>query len=151
MEIEGRGGTRLQVDVGLPLVETGATPPALKGKYDGVLISHAHQDHYGLLATLPRDLPFHVSVPTVRLIEITAQFSGSDFAIGNPVIFQSHRSFACGEFRITPYLADHAAFDAHGFLIEDGERRVFYSGDFRGHGRKMFKGGRRGGRHRWLP
>ena len=136
VEIEGKSGTRLLVDVGLPLVDTGAATLALTGKYDGVLISHAHQDHYGLLSTLPRDLPFHVSAPTAQLIEITARFTGSDYAIGNPVIFQSHRPFTCGEFRITPYLTDHSAFDAHGFLIDDGERRVFYSGDFRGHGRK---------------
>lgn len=29
---------------------------------------------------------------------------------------------------------DHSAFDAHGFLIEDGKKSIFYTGDFRGHG-----------------
>ena len=31
---------------------------------------------------------------------------------------------------------DHSAFDAHGFLVEAGGKSVFYTGDFRGHGRK---------------
>ena len=31
---------------------------------------------------------------------------------------------------------DHSAFDAYGFLIEGGEKKIFYTGDFRGHGRK---------------
>ncbi len=31
---------------------------------------------------------------------------------------------------------DHSAFDAHGFLVEAGGKKVFYTGDFRGHGRK---------------
>jgi len=31
---------------------------------------------------------------------------------------------------------DHSAFDAHGFLVEAGNKSVFYTGDFRGHGRK---------------
>jgi len=41
-----------------------------------------------------------------------------------------------GPFRVTPYLADHSAFDAYQLLVEAKGRRLFYSGDFRGHGRK---------------
>jgi ribonuclease J len=33
-------------------------------------------------------------------------------------------------------LADHSAFDAYSFLIEADGRRLFYTGDIRGHGRK---------------
>lgn len=31
---------------------------------------------------------------------------------------------------------DHSPFGAHAFLVEAGGKRVFYTGDFRGHGRK---------------
>jgi hypothetical protein len=31
---------------------------------------------------------------------------------------------------------DHSAFDAYGFLISAGDKSLFYTGDFRGHGRK---------------
>jgi ribonuclease J len=31
---------------------------------------------------------------------------------------------------------DHAAFDVFAFLIESGDTSLFYSGDFRLHGRK---------------
>jgi ribonuclease J len=31
---------------------------------------------------------------------------------------------------------DHSAYDAYAFLIEAGGKRIFYTGDFRGHGRK---------------
>ena len=41
-----------------------------------------------------------------------------------------------GNFAITPYLVDHSGFDALAFLIECEEKRIFYTGDFRGHGRK---------------
>ena len=41
-----------------------------------------------------------------------------------------------GPFRVTPYLVDHSAFDAYALLVEADGKRVFYSGDFRGHGRK---------------
>ena len=41
-----------------------------------------------------------------------------------------------GPFRITPYLVDHSAFDAYSLLVEADGKRLFYSGDFRAHGRK---------------
>jgi ribonuclease J len=44
---------------------------------------------------------------------------------------------------ITPYWNDHSAFDAYSFLIEAEGKRIFYSGDFRGHGRKD-------GAYRWF-
>jgi ribonuclease J len=37
---------------------------------------------------------------------------------------------------ITPHLVDHSGFDAYALEIEAGERRLFYSGDLRAHGRK---------------
>jgi len=136
VEIEGSTGTRILIDIGQPILETGAGPFILPAHLDGVLISHAHQDHYGLLAKISPEVPVYISAPTMRLIEITAKFTGGDFAVRNPIVFKSHQPFTCGEFKIKPYLVDHSAFDAHGFLIEDEKNRIFYSGDFRGHGRK---------------
>ncbi|MBJ6750748.1 MBL fold metallo-hydrolase RNA specificity domain-containing protein, partial [Geomonas anaerohicana] len=37
---------------------------------------------------------------------------------------------------LNTYLVDHSAVDAYGFLIEGDGKRIFYSGDFRAHGRK---------------
>ena len=51
--------------------------------------------------------------------------------------FLSHRTpVEIGPFRITPSLVDHSAFDAYALLVEADGSRVWYSGDFRGHGRK---------------
>jgi ribonuclease J len=44
--------------------------------------------------------------------------------------------FTLGPFTITPYLADHSAYDAFSLLVEAGGRSLFYTGDIRGHGRK---------------
>ena len=41
-----------------------------------------------------------------------------------------------GAFRVTPYLVDHSAYDAYALLIEANGKKLFYSGDFRAHGRK---------------
>ncbi len=37
---------------------------------------------------------------------------------------------------VTPYLVDHSAYDAYALLIESNQKRFFYSGDLRAHGRK---------------
>jgi ribonuclease J len=41
-----------------------------------------------------------------------------------------------GDMEITAFLVDHSAFDAYAFLIKAGGKSLFYTGDFRGHGRK---------------
>lgn len=50
--------------------------------------------------------------------------------------FTDNIPFTLGPFRITAHLVDHSAYDAYAFMVEAGGRRLFYSGDFRGHGRK---------------
>jgi ribonuclease J len=50
--------------------------------------------------------------------------------------WESGVPFEIGPFRITPLLTDHSAFDAYMMLIEVHGKRIFYSGDFRAHGRK---------------
>lgn len=154
VELESRGGSRLLLDLGQPLPpfeETVGLPrpepelPAVKGLYrsdafekpvDGLLVSHAHQDHYGLIKNLNPNVPCFMSEPSRKLIEITATFTGNGVRVDNHRPFQSGEAFTVGEFNVTPFLVDHSAFDAHAFLIEDGMSRVFYSGDFRAHGRK---------------
>ena len=154
IEMTSRSGTRILLDLGQPLPpldETVDEPrpelalPAVKGLYqsdgyeklvDGLLVSHAHQDHYGLMKNLHPEVTCHISEPTRQLIESTALFTGNGVHIEKHRPFHSGEVFAVGDFKITPFLVDHSAFDAHAFLIEDGVSRVFYSGDFRGHGRK---------------
>ena len=132
---------RILLDVGRPLDApndaTGLLPTTvdLKAPMDGVLISHPHQDHYGLLEETPRDWPVYCGEPTRRLIQLTSGIFGKpidrDF---RP--WKSGAPFEVGPFRITPHLTDHSAFDAHMLLIEVEGKRLLYSGDFRTHGRK---------------
>ncbi len=49
---------------------------------------------------------------------------------------QDRVPFDLGPFRVTPFLVDHSAYDAYALLVEADGRRLFYSGDFRAHGRK---------------
>lgn len=52
------------------------------------------------------------------------------------LLISKRRIFQIGDFKITPYWNDHSAFDSYSFLIEANGKSIFYSGDFRDHGRK---------------
>ena len=56
-------------------------------------------------------------------------------------LLADRRPLVVGPFKITPFLVDHSAFDAYALLVEADGRRLFYTGDFRAHGRKaeLFK------------
>jgi len=117
--------------------------PGVKGLYeneektiDGILISHAHLDHYGFLDYIHPNIPVYMSQGAKELIDITNIFITKKTGNINASIVKHLRSFQVGAFKITPYLVDHSAFDALAFLVEAEGRRIFYSGDFRGHGRK---------------
>ncbi len=135
------GEHRLLLDAGSPL-DAGRSPLAtqipatldLEAPVDGVVISHPHQDHYGLLPALPERWPVWAGAASAALMDLTWRVTGST---GRPLrSYESFRRFDVGPFRITPLLTDHSAFDAHMLLIEAGGRRVLYSGDFRRTGRK---------------
>ena len=71
-----------------------------------------------------------------ELIGISSIFTPNKLDKINSRVINTKKPFSIGDIRVTPYLVDHSAFDALAFLIEADSKRIFYSGDFRGHGRK---------------
>lgn len=135
---------KYQSYIGPELVKQGILP-AVPGLYawdtesrpiDGVLISHAHMDHYGLYRFVNKAICCFAGAGTKKLIDLTDAFTPYSGTIENCSFIRSGVPFLCGSFSITPYLMDHSAFDAYAFLIEAQDKKVIYSGDFREHGRK---------------
>lgn len=137
-------GVRLLLDMGRPLdagLDTKPPDPVYPGLdwdlgFAGLLISHGHPDHYGWAGTLPRSVPVYIGEAAERILREALFFSpaGADLNVSGH--FHDREPFEIGPFRITPYLADHSAFDAYSLLIEADGRRLFYTGDLRAHGRK---------------
>jgi ribonuclease J len=124
------------------LIKSGVLPD-IKGLYkgeqpafDAILLSHPHQDHYGLLSFVNPQIPVYLSHGCKKLIEISYFFGQTIYDPKNVKAVEKWKPFKHGDFTITPYLVDHSGFDALAFLIESEGKRIFYSGDFRGHGRK---------------
>jgi len=142
-------GSTILLDIGLPLdsgfdddPEDSLPQPLFEEirqgikKIDGVVISHAHMDHYGLARMLPRNIPLYCGSASAELITITAKIRSLN---SEGVAFQYYRGkepFTIGPFSITPYIMDHSAFDSYAFQVSAGGKSVFYTGDFRAHGRK---------------
>jgi len=138
------GQDTLILDIGKPLSATWDTVvplPAAIGLDDdgtrplGVIISHGHQDHWGLAPQLPTDIPVFIGEGAANILR-AAQFWGSGVDLHEAGHLRDRVPFTLGPFTITPYLADHSAYDAFSLLVEAGGRSLFYTGDFRGHGRK---------------
>jgi mRNA degradation ribonuclease J1/J2 len=124
------------LDAGLPLSADSQPVDLSRLSVDALLVSHPHQDHFGLMATLPPGTPVYIGKLARSLIDATQVFLGKDRYALDFHDFKAWQPFTIGDFTITPYLVDHSAADAYAFLIEAEGKRLFYSGDLRSHGRK---------------
>lgn len=130
------GKTTILIDVGLPLVDDGIPATLPNGKIDAVLVSHPHQDHFGLIDLLPVTVPVYTGLIAKELFQATRIFLGKPLYENKFCIYQPWQEFEIGDFKITPHLMDHSAPDAYAFEVESEGKKLFYSGDFRAHGRK---------------
>lgn len=141
-------GHRLLLDLGLPLDSEENSPellPKVSGLLEpdpsllGVLVSHPHMDHYGLLAHIRPELPIAMGAASRRILEAAAPWMRDAVVPAQGPVAEDQKPFAWGPFQITPFLMDHSAFDGYAFLVEADGQRVFYSGDFRAHGRTAWR------------
>lgn len=147
IEVESQD-QRIVLDIGLPLDAPEDEEalddllPNVSGFNDqdesllAVLISHLHMDHYGLARKIRKEIPIWIGKAAHDIMVAARPFIPNGFVIDSPHFLAHNRTEQIGPFRITPFLVDHSAFDAYALLIEADGKRVFYSGDFRGHGRK---------------
>lgn len=155
--------TKIIVDIGMPLVaadgqqfdfkqyenlstnelvQKGILPDidglyeSTSSKVDGIIISHYHQDHHGLLSYADTSIPVFTGKATQSILEFSSELFNDQQLKNQFQNFSKDKSFSIGDITIQSYLMDHSGFDTYAFLIEANGKSIFYSGDFRGHGRK---------------
>lgn len=144
VELECRG-ERLVLDLGRPLdAEPDDDVPlpsisGLEGSDDslhGIVITHGHLDHYGLVGATASSVPIYIGEAAARVLKAASFFSPTGIALQPTGFLADRRPFSAGPFEVTPYLVDHSAFDAYGLHVAAAGRCLFYTGDLRAHGRK---------------
>lgn len=105
-------------------------------KIDGIFISHNHGDHIGLFETVKDEIPIFIGKTALEVQNTIFDFISKDRKIVATDILKNEVPIHINDFKVTPYLIDHSAFDAYGFLIECDNKKVIYTGDFRRHGTK---------------
>jgi ribonuclease J len=138
-------GKSILLDLGMPLDadSSDAVPlPPVAGLTEaddnllGIVLSHPHQDHWGLVPRAVPQVPIYLGEAAHRILREAAFFGAGEFDRQVAGYLVDRQPFDIGPFRITPYLVDHSAFDSYALLIEADGKRLFYTGDFRAHGRK---------------
>jgi len=119
--------TRILLDFGIPLVDKNGHEfnftkhqdhsidqlvkdgilPDVKGLYkegsipiDGVVISHAHQDHYGLINFINPKVEFFMGEATSKIIQLNNLFTPQNLKIAKTNFFQNQKPFQIGDFTI---------------------------------------------------
>lgn len=142
VELESQG-ERLVLDLGRPIWakrNENIPLPAVAGLREpdsslrAVVISHPHLDHYGLADGIAP--PVMMGAAAWRILAEASFFTGGVVPPTPSWFLRDRVPLSIGPFTITPYLNDHSAFDAYSLLVEADGRRLFYTGDIRGHGRK---------------
>ena len=136
--------TRLFFDIGVNLVEDkDIEVPQIDGLFcgdancDGVFLSHYHSDHIGLTEKLLAGIPVYMGEKAYETISAAADYQDKTLSF-TPNFVHDKGSVVVGDFVITPLLCDHSAYDSYMYLIENGGKKVLYTGDFRANGRLDF-------------
>ena len=144
IELE-QDNTRILFDFGIPLEAMDVKDfkiedykPNIKNNYNGVFLSHAHPDHYGLLSLLDSATPIYATADTCNILKniapLTTRFNTNEFNL-----VEINKSLEIGPFLIIPHEIDHSIGGACAFEIKCNGKTIVYTGDIRFHGRCAYK------------
>lgn len=137
IQLTADNGKILWIDIGAPLSIENPDVSYTSNKVDALLISHPHQDHFGLMENVDQDVPVYIGQVTLDLINATKIFLGKEPPTANFKVFEPWKEITIADtFKVYPYLVDHSSPEAFAFVVEADYKRIFYSGDYRSTGWK---------------
>ena len=103
----------------------------------GVLISHSHKDHAGLIHTILPGVPVYMDRIAGNIYRTYSEVTGRPEAVAAgkmKALPPLGAKIAFGDITVTPFLSDHGTYRSEMFLVEADGKRLLYTGDFRLHG-----------------
>lgn len=111
--------------------------PYKKSDVDAVFISHHHSDHIGHLSFLDECIPIFMGHGTKAIIDAYSKLFPSLLDIGehNTInTFKSGDRITVKDLVFKPIHVEHSTPGAYGYIIENPDGNIVYTGDFRRHG-----------------
>ena len=147
-EIKSKEGTRIIIDVGsnLPGIEGELIDiDSLTKDSAGVFITHYHGDHVGEYRSVHKGTDIYMGEIAKKIFfTLQTRLSRNDktgVTAENLAKIEFFKTFNHGvpikvnDITVTPIRTDHSAFDSYMLLVDDGEKRILHTGDFRNHGK----------------
>jgi len=122
----GLGGAWLLIDDGLSFKTLACRWMPFAPVLSGVLVTHAHVDHVGGLATLVRrlDVPVFCNAATAEAIAEATHIDAGAFAC-----FENGQEFEVAGFSVHPFSIPHDTADPVGYLVKAGGETYFHGTD----------------------
>lgn len=108
-----------------------------EASYDGVFITHYHKDHIGLLSNILPGIDIYMGEGCYKVHKFISEWCNLPI-LEEPNFIYDSKQITIGDIKVTPFFCDHSAYDSYMYLIENNEKKVLYTGDFRSNGRKNF-------------
>ena len=123
-----------------------------KKENEAVIYTHAHEDHVGMFVHVPKNVPQYIGEGGREILLakyrtlLKATLNAEEMANVNEKIRRLEafcvwkkprtrpKSFRIGDIAITPFFSCHSIYDSYMFLIEADGKRIWHTGDYRGHG-----------------
>jgi len=110
-------------------------------KYDALLLSHAHMDHYGYIGLLREDIPIYLSEISNKIIELYSRAGRNDFHVKlRHLLFEKlkkNSELQIGDLTVKRYDVDHSILGSSAYFIQ-GKSSIAYTGDLRLHGKRNY-------------
>jgi len=101
-------------------------------KIKGVLISHGHEDHFGALPFLFKEIKAPIYSTKLVAGFIKDKFEDYEMKIPSINVFDPEKDvLTLGSFKVTPFRVSHSVPDGVGFAIDTPEGKFFHVSDYK--------------------
>ena len=107
---------------------------SIKGKFAGLVLTHAHEDHIGAIPWLweyLKDAPIYGTKFSLLLVYEKLKELGLHRQTGNFVEYKANQKLKVGPFSVTPIHITHSIPESNALLIRSSAGNILHTGDWK--------------------